>query len=553
MNRRVTEGAAGAEARQDEASMTQEDAMPGRVVAISVIAILVLSLVGAVAGISGIGARVPRAAQPAAVAAHGEQPAPAAQSKTDARVSLESAPSATPASGGMVEVTVTATELKLTPAEITAEAGQTVRLTFANQGAIEHDWEVTGVKSDVTLVAGATKALSPKLAQQQQSKLQQGIPYVAAGAGDQATIAFTAPAAGTYDLACMVPGHKEGGMKGKLIVGGGGQVATAPAARPAPAAASLPPAKEGVTRLPAPTMAPPLNRTEPAHVTVDLETNEVVAQMADGVTTTYWTFNGAVPGPMLRVMEGDTITVNLSNAADSAVAHSIDFHAATGPGGGAAATQTAPGGRTSFTWQAINPGVYVYHCATPMVAHHIANGMYGLIVVEPKGGLPAVDQEFYVMQGEFYLQGARTAQGHREFDAEKMLDERPDFVVFNGSVGALTGEGALRATVGETVRIYFGVGGPNLTSSFHVIGEVFDRVYAEGATGEPARNVQTTLVPTGGATMVEFTVDVPGRYVLVDHSLGRLEKGSAGFLEVEGPANPDVFKVNQAGADSGGH
>jgi nitrite reductase (NO-forming) len=231
---------------------------------------------------------------------------------------------------------------------------------------------------------------------------------------------------------------------------------------------------------------------------------------------------------------------------DSSVTHSIDLHAVTGPGGGAKVTQVTPGQDSAFRFQALNPGVYVYHCATAMIPHHIANGMYGLIVVEPPGGLPPVDREFYVMEGDFYLQGARGEKGHREFSMDKMLAEQPDYVLFNGSVGALAKEGMLKAKTGETVRIFFGVGGPNLASSFHVIGEIFDRVYAEGAS-EAQTNVQTTLVPAGGAAMVEFKVDVPGTYILVDHSLARLEKGGAGYLEVEGLEAPAIFQDVKSG------
>jgi len=256
---------------------------------------------------------------------------------------------------------------------------------------------------------------------------------------------------------------------------------------------------------------------------------------------------------MIRVRQGDTVDLTITNSADSTVTHSIDLHAATGPGGGAKATQVPPGGTAHIRFKAMNPGVYVYHCATPMVAHHIASGMYGLIVVEPPEGLAPVDHEFYVMQGDFYLDHGRGVTGLQDFSMEKMLDERPDYVLFNGAVGALTNDNALKAKVGDTVRIFFGVGGPNLTSSFHVIGEIFDRVYQEGAS-EVATNVQTTHVPAGGATIAEFTVDVPGTYVLVDHSLGRLEKGGAGQLVVEGPEQPDIFEAVQPGtASAGGH
>ena len=201
---------------------------------------------------------------------------------------------------------------------------------------------------------------------------------------------------------------------------------------------------------------------------------ELEGRLAEGTTFGYWTFNGNVPGPMLRVRVGDTVDVTSKNSADSTMIHSVDFHAATGPGGGAAATQVDPGEEKSFKFKALVPGLYVYHCATPMVAHHIANGMYGLILVEPEGGLPPVDREFYVMQGEIYTEAPFGQHGSQEFSVEKLLNERPEYFVFNGSVGALSKLHPLQAKVGETVRIFFGVGGPNFTSSFHVIGEIFD-------------------------------------------------------------------------------
>ncbi len=286
----------------------------------------------------------------------------------------------------------------------------------------------------------------------------------------------------------------------------------------------------------------PLEIREPQTVRVDLETIEVEGQLADGTTFTYWTFNGAVPGPFIRVRVGDTIEVHLKNSTTSTMNHSVDFHAVTGPGGGAVMTQTEPGKETTFTAKALNVGLFVYHCATPMVANHISNGMYGLILVEPEGGLPPVDREFYVMQGDIYTTGAFGDQGMQMTDVTKLLDEDPEYIVFNGAVGALTDQKPLKASVGETVRIFFGVGGPNLTSSFHVIGEIFDRVYDQASlTSAPLTDVQTTLVPPGGATMVEFGLEVPGRYILVDHALSRLQRGLAGFLIVEGPAAPEIF------------
>ena len=235
------------------------------------------------------------------------------------------------------------------------------------------------------------------------------------------------------------------------------------------------------------------------------------------------------------------------------MSHSIDSHGVLGPGGGGKVTQTPPGATSVFQFKAMRPGVFIYHCATPMIPYHLAHGMYGLMVVEPPGGWPKVDKEFYVMEGDVYLKGDRTQSGVHEAAVDKMVNETPDFVVFNGSAGSLSKERALKAKVGETVRIFFGNAGPNLVSSFHVIGEIFDKVHPEGAT-ETLSNVQSTLVPAGGATIVEFKTQVPGTYILVDHSLGRLQKGAAGFLDVEGPPNPKIFQsIQQGSQDSGGH
>lgn len=285
----------------------------------------------------------------------------------------------------------------------------------------------------------------------------------------------------------------------------------------------------------------PITRTTPATVVVQLETREVTAKLDEGQTYTYWTFNGTVPGPMIRARVGDTIQLHIKNASTNTMPHNIDLHAVNGPGGGANASIVAPGEEATFSFKALNPGLFIYHCATAPIPQHIANGMYGMILIEPVGGLPKVDHEFYVMQAELYTTTPYGTAGQHEFSMEKLLGENADYVLFNGRVGALTGAGALKAKVGETVRIYFGVGG-FLSSNFHVIGEVFDRVYPEGAFAQPLENVQTTLVPAGGATVVDFTLNVPGRYLLVDHSLGRaLNKGAAGYLEVEGIQDKTIF------------
>lgn len=297
-----------------------------------------------------------------------------------------------------------------------------------------------------------------------------------------------------------------------------------------------------------------VTRTAPDKVKINLETKEVIGKLANGVEYNYWTFNDTVPGPMLRVREGDTVELTLKNSISSVHGHNIDLHAVTGPGGGAAVTNIKPGESKTFTFKALNPGLYVYHCAHPNVGAHMAHGMYGMILVEPKEGLPKVDKEFYVMQGELYTTGRLGKQGLQIFDAQKMLDGKPEYVVFNGRVNGAVGN--MEAKVGERVRIYVGNGGVNLISSFHVIGEIFDEVYPEGAMGAGTtthRNIQTTIVPAGGATIVEFTADVPGKYVLVDHALARLDRGAWGTIEVKGNKNTAIFNGIADTHDHSGH
>ena len=287
---------------------------------------------------------------------------------------------------------------------------------------------------------------------------------------------------------------------------------------------------------------PPITRREPATVQIELETIEIEAHLDYNSVYRFWTFNGTVPGPFQRVRVGDTVEVTLKNNEESWYPHNVDLHAVTGPGGGAEVTTVAPGETKRFRFKALNPGLYVYHCAVPPVALHIANGMYGMILVEPEEGLTPVDREFYVMQGEIYTEEPFGTAGTLTESYDKLVDERAEYVVFNGHVGALTEHYPLQARVGETIRIFFGVGGPNYMSSFHVIGEIFDRVYLEGSVSSPPLdNVQMIKVGPGGSGIVEFTCEVPGRYVLVDHALSRAERGLAGYLFVEGEPNPEIF------------
>ena len=290
-----------------------------------------------------------------------------------------------------------------------------------------------------------------------------------------------------------------------------------------------------------PNVPPPIARNHATRVIVNLETREVTRRLADGVDYTFWTFGGTVPGSFIRVRQGDEVEFHLANHPSSHNPHNIDLHAVTGQGGGASASLVSPGQEATFTFRALNPGLYVYHCATAPVGMHIANGMYGLILVEPPGGLPPVDREYYVQQGEFYTRGNFGVGGHQPFDMQRAIDENPAYVVFNGAVGALMGDQALQASVGETVRLFVGNGGPNLISSFHVIGEIFDRVYVEAGTAVN-ENVQTTLIPAGGAAIVEFQLQTTGNYLLVDHSIFRtFNKGTLGILAVGGAADSSVY------------
>ena len=292
----------------------------------------------------------------------------------------------------------------------------------------------------------------------------------------------------------------------------------------------------------------PVGNRSAKKLLVNMEILEKEGTMTDGVEYVYWTFGGSVPGSFIRTRVGDEVEFTLSNHPDNRLPHNIDLHAVTGPGGGATSSFVAPGHEKTFSFKTLNPGLYVYHCATAPVGMHIANGMYGLILVEPEGGLPKVDKEYYIMQGDFYTKGENGEPGLQAFDMRKAVDEDADYVVFNGSVGALTGDNAITANVGETVRLFVGNGGPNLTSSFHVIGEIFDNVHIEG--GDVInKNVQTTSIPAGGAAIVDFKVDVPGTFILVDHAIFRaFNKGALGMLKVKGEESKKVYSgVKQEG------
>ncbi|MEK6975113.1 MAG: copper-containing nitrite reductase [Candidatus Thermoplasmatota archaeon] len=420
--------------------------------------------------------------------------------------------------------------IKFAPVDLTIQVGDTVR--WINGDAVGHT--VTPTDKDAWGTVGSGDAAT--------SWLMLGDSW-----------SFTFAKVGTYDYYCIPHAAKDAagvfqGMVGKVIVteqeveGPEGDGKSGPGVAKA---VQVPEIGANASQVPPPNGAD--------HVFVNITSREVVATMADGVTYSYWTFDGQVPGKMLRVKQGALVTVNFTNAPDSTMGHNIDFHAVTGPGGGAAALSALPGESKELTFRALKAGLFVYHCAYQDPPLHVAHGMYGLILVDPAAGLPPVDREYYVVQGDFYSDFGGSQKGHHDHSEAAADSEDPSFVVFNGRVGSLRDPGRqLHAQVNETVRIYFGVGGPNLVSSFHVIGEIFDRVYQQGdVITNPAQSVQTTLVPAGGATIVDFRLEVPGDYLLVDHSLYRVHKGAAGILHVTGSANPAVFAPGDPGDGSG--
>lgn len=357
-----------------------------------------------------------------------------------------------------------------------------------------------------------------------------------AGAGSSASVSFVADQQGTFAYYCAIPGHRELGMEGSLVVGSGqgGSNSLPPIS---PEVLPVSDIVRNVTDVP-----PPITRTTPATVSLWLNATPVNGQIEPGVSYEYWTFNGKVPGPFFRVRVNDTVVVHLHNE-DTMMNHSVDFHAVTGPGGGSAVLVAPPGGYANLTFKALVPGLFVYHCATPDVSAHIANGMFGMILVQPDAPLPAVDREFYVMQSELYTEWPIHTMGNQLFDGQKLLAMTPTYFVFNGAFKSLTGNHSLDAEVNQTIRVYFGDAGPNYISSFHIIGEIFARVWQYGDLSDPPlHGVQTVLVPAGGAVVVDLTLDYPGSYILVDHDITRaVDLGAMGILNVTGWANSTIY------------
>lgn len=350
--------------------------------------------------------------------------------------------------------------------------------------------------------------------------------------GRSANLTFQATEPGAFDYYCTIPGHRQAGMQGVIEVG----------AVPNPIGPEANLTSSFISRSPTDLPAP-ITREYSATINVYLRTVEVTAEVEPGVSYTYWTYNGTVPGPFLRIRMNDTVIVHLFNDPTSQMNHSVDFHAVTGPGGGAAVTQTAPGHWSNFSFLAMVPGLFVYHCGTPNIPTHIANGMFGMILVDPPQNLPPVDHEFYLMESELYTTWPIHTPGNQTFNGTALVLGEPTYVVFGGRYDAYTGAHQLNVSVNDTVRIFFGEAGPDFFSAFHMIGSMFDRSYMYGdLTDPPMANLQTVPVPPGSTAMMEFMAMYPGNYPLVDHQIANaIDKGAFAILNVTGWKNTSIF------------
>ncbi|MDZ7729977.1 MAG: copper-containing nitrite reductase [Natrialbaceae archaeon] len=289
----------------------------------------------------------------------------------------------------------------------------------------------------------------------------------------------------------------------------------------------------------------PVDWTEPKHHDISITATERIAEVEPGVTFEFMTFDDQVPGPMIRVRRGDTVRITLTNAEENSLPHNIDLHAVYGPGGGAGASTVNPGETASFEFTAMYPGVHVYHCAVPNLDQHISAGMFGAILVEPEDGLPPVDRELYFGQHELYTKGEAGEEGHHAFDFEAMKREEPTYVPINGEPWAFTGDGygPIEVEKGERIRIFYANGGPNMISSWHAIGNVWETFYRDGAVAsDPDHYVETAPVVPGSVAIAEIDTPVPGEIKIVDHALTRAaRRGTLGVLNVEGSPEPDIF------------
>ena len=430
-----------------------------------------------------------------ATSAHWTFPPPAPAGSA-AAVPATSAPSAAaPAPAAATDqISIDAFDLGFKPSAVTVPAAGMFNVTFSNTGSTAHD----------LTFADGTK--------------------LAADAGQTATGMVTVPAAGLTFL-CSIPGHADAGMKGAVTVAGAAPAASS-AAPAAAAAAGAPVADPNAPKYILRDAKAPAVMPGTVH-DIDMPMIEKDITVADGFVVHAWTFGGTVPGPTIRVHLGDTVNVHLTNT--GTMSHSIDFHA----------SQTAmndqmveikPGATFTYTFTADYAGVWMYHCGTAPALHHIANGMFGMVIVEPKGGLPKVDNELAFVQSEWYLAGQGEPASLPKAAAGAPA---PDFVVFNGVANQYK-DNPIAVTTKGRVRVFVLDAGPNIDSSYHVVGTIFDTVTKEGvqlvkgnAGGWGSQAVD--LSPAQGA-IIEFSPQEDGMYPMVTHAFNFVGKGAVGIF-----------------------
>ena len=408
------------------------------------------------------------------------------------------APSADTAAATIGAVELEAFDLGFKPSTITVDAPGRYAITLKNTGAIPHD---------LTFADGSTTS--------------------AVAGGQSSTVEVDVPAAGITFI-CSIPGHAAAGMKGTVTVKGGTTAGADDHGGPLPTAnvAADPNAPAPVTY---DATAPVLLPTGEVH-DIDLVVKETTMTVAPGFVQAVWTFNGIVPGPAIRVTVGDTIRIHLKNPATNKLSHSIDFHASQ-VAWNDEMTSIKPGEEKLYEWTADYAGVWMYHCGTAPALHHIANGMFGMVIVEPKGGLPKVDKEFALVQSEWYLgpQGDITSLEKASVGAPA-----PDFVVFNGVANQYK-DAPLKVGTGERVRIFVLDAGPNIDSSFHIVGTIFDTVTKEGIMLKKGNDGSwgsqaVDLSPAQGA-IIEFTTAEDGLYPIVTHAFNFVGRGALGLVQ----------------------
>jgi len=416
----------------------------------------------------------PAASQPAATGA----PSPAA---------------GTSASLGTLELE--AFDVGFKPKEFTVDKVGAYTVHFKNTGQIPHDFTPEG---------GATTKVDP---------------------GKDASVEVNVPAAGLR-FTCSVPGHAAAGMSGVIMIKGGTSGDSHGGPAPDTGAVKADPSAPKYTLYPA---SAPKVLDGTTH-DIDLVVQEKLMTVAEGYVQAVWTFNGSVPGPVIRVHLGDTIRIHLKNPITSALSHSVDFHASQ-VAWNDEMLSIKPGEEKLYEWKADYAGVWMYHCGTTPALHHIANGMYGMVIVEPTGGFKPVDAEFALVQSEWYIgpQGQPT-----DLAKASTGNPAPDFVVFNGVANQYK-DNPLKVPTGGTVRFFILDAGPNIDSSFHIVGTIFNTVTKEGIQLLPTNpghygSQAVDLSPAQGA-IIELTTPEDGLYPIVTHAFNFVGRGALGLLQ----------------------